>query len=141
MSKTQRLKAQCLCQQVAFETEVSTTVGVCHCGMCRKWGGGPLFAVDCGTGLHFEGQENISVYDSSEWAQRAFCKHCGTHLYYRLKHNDEFVVPAGLFDDQTHFVLESQIFIDKKPAYYHLGNDTRSMTEAEVFAKYAPPTT
>ena len=106
--------------------------------MCRKWGGGPLLAVDCGSELTFEGEESISVFDSSQWAERAFCKKCGSHLFYRVKESSQYIVPVGLFEDDGAFVFDHQIFIDRKPAYYQFANETTNMTEAEVFAKYAP---
>ena len=80
-----------------------------------------------------------SVFDSSPWAQRGFCKHCGTHLFYRLKEAQHYHLPVGLFDEAPEFSFDQQIFIDEKPAYYRFANDTRNMTGAEVFALYAPP--
>ncbi|WP_339900516.1 GFA family protein [Paraglaciecola polaris] len=55
----------------------------CHCASCRKWSGGPLLAIDCGTDVSISPTDNITVYDSSQWAQRGFCRHCGTDLFYR----------------------------------------------------------
>jgi hypothetical protein len=106
--------------------------------MCRKWGGGPLLAVECGTDVQIVGEAHVSAYDSSEWAQRGFCNRCGTHLFYRLKGNNEYVVPIGVFDDRPEISFKSQIFIDEKPEYYDFANETSFMTGAEVFAKYAP---
>ena len=46
-SKTEQ-RASCLCGSVRVIAHPKThNVGVCHCEMCRKWGGGPLFAVEC----------------------------------------------------------------------------------------------
>ena len=133
-------KGSCLCGAVSLTVKnISSEVGVCHCDMCRKWAGGPLLAVDCGTEVSFEGQENISVYNSSEWAERAFCNKCGSHLYYRLKELNQHIMPVGLFDTEIPFVLDHQIFIESKPSYYHFGNKTKEMTGEEVFAQYAPP--
>jgi len=132
-------KGTCLCGSVKILAKtMSTQVGTCHCNMCRKWGGGPLMAVDCGTEVNFEGKENISLYDSSEWAERAFCNKCGSHLYYRLKENEQFIMPVGLVDNEETFTFDHQIFIDKKPSFYRFANVTKNMTEAEVFAKYSP---
>jgi len=65
----------CLCRTVRISAKTpNTNVGACHCGMCRKWGGGPFMTVDCGADVSFEGEESISVFDSSEWAERGFCK-------------------------------------------------------------------
>jgi len=133
-------KGSCLCGAVKITAKsISSDVGVCHCGMCRKWTGGPLMAVDCGIKVTFEGGENISVYNSSEWAERAFCCKCGSHLYYRLKEPNQHMIPVGLFDTEISFVFDHQIFIDSKPSYYHFGNKTKVMTGEEVFAQYASP--
>ncbi|MBW7862614.1 MAG: hypothetical protein H3C33_16135 [Rhodocyclaceae bacterium] len=44
---------------------------------------------------------------------------------------------AVLFQSQD-FELSRGIFIDEKPRYYELRNETRKMTGAEAFAQYAP---
>ena len=133
--QTQR-SGSCLCGAVRITAQASTSVGACHCSMCRTWGGGPLLAVDCGQDAAFEGQESISVFQSSQWAERGFCSKCGTHLFYRLIANGQYIVPPGLFDDQADLVFDHQVFIDEKPAYYGFANETSNMTGAEVFAKY-----
>lgn len=97
-----------------------------------------MFAVHCGPDVTFLGTESIAVYASSDWAERAFCKQCGTHLYYKLLATGEYFVPAGAFDSSD-FTLASQIYIDKKPEYYALANQTPMLTEQEVIAQYAPP--
>lgn len=140
MSNTIEGKGSCLCGKVSFSAKAASAhTGACHCGMCVKWGGGALLAVDCGTDVHFEGEEHIKRFNSSDWAERGFCTQCGTHLFYHLKGAGQYMVPAGLFDDQSNFQMDHQIFIDKKPAHYSFANETHNMTEAEVFAKYAPP--
>jgi hypothetical protein len=139
MSENRSYKASCLCGSVTIIAKnISDKVGACHCGMCRKWGGGPALAVDCGTGVEIEGEENVTVYDSSPWAERAFCSKCGTHLFYRLKEQNQYVVPAGFFQDQPNMHFEKQYFIDKKPEYYSFSNETENLTEEVVFALYAP---
>ncbi len=93
-------------------------------------------AVDCGSEVSFSNEQTITVYDSSEWAQRGFCKNCGSHLFYRLKETQQYFIPAGIFDNVESFDFDHQVFIDYKPAYYSFANDTRNMTEAEVFAQF-----
>ena len=140
MSDKIELKGRCLCGAVTVEAkQASTHVGACHCGMCRRWGGGPLMAVDCGTEVVIGGRENVSVFNSSEWAERGFCNQCGSHLFYRLKESGQHMMPAGLFEDSSQMVLSHQVFIDNKPEFYSFSNETKDMTEAEIFAMYAPP--
>lgn len=114
-------------------------VGACHCDTCRRWGGGPFMEVNCGSEVSFEGEEYVTVFDSSEWADRGFCSACGTHLFYRLKANQEYMVPVGVFNNNEKLVFNSQVFIDKKPSFYSFSNETETMTGAELFAKFAPP--
>ncbi|WP_426414680.1 GFA family protein [Aestuariirhabdus sp. LZHN29] len=95
--------------------------------------------VDCGSEIRFEGGDQIARYDSSEWAQRGFCRCCGSHLFYYLKQANQYMVPVGLFENDEGLVFEQQVFIDEKPAYYHFSNITEEMTGAELFASFAPP--
>jgi len=139
MSENRSDKASCLCGSVTIIAKnMSVKVGACHCAMCRKWGGGPALAVDCGTDVEVEGEEHVTVYDSSPWAERAFCSKCGTHLFYRIKEQNHYVIPAGFFQDQPNMHFERQYFIDKKPEYYSFSNDTENLTAEEVFALYVP---
>jgi hypothetical protein len=111
----------------------------CHCGMCRRWGGGPALAVHCGPDVDIVGVDNITTYASSAWAERGFCSRCGTHLFYRLVAGGDYILFAGFFGDSVAFHFSEQIFIDSKPDAYAFANVTVNLTEAEVFAKYAPP--
>lgn len=129
------MKGRCLCGSVEVEAGEHEEAGLCHCSMCRRWSGGPMFAVHCGTEVKFSGGKP-SIYQSSDWAERGFCSTCGTHLFYHLLPNNEFVLPAGIFQDKE-FQLTNEIFIDEKPGYYELKNDTRKMTGQEVFEQFA----
>ena len=128
---------RCLCGDVHITAaEAPHVVGACHCGSCRRWGGGPFMELPCGTNVTFTGEESISVYPSSEWAERGFCKRCGTHLFYRLKATGQHMVPVGLFDDAEGLSFEQQVFVDERPHYYEFANQTEDMTGKEVFEKY-----
>ena len=133
------MQAHCLCGAVRFTAPDAREIGACHCGFCRRWGGGPLLAVHCGADVQFSGQEHIAVYASSDWAERAFCSRCGTHLFYRLLASNEHFLSAGLFQDEPGMQLVQQIYIDEKPAYYALANATPVLTGAQVEAQYADP--
>ena len=95
-------------------------------------------AVDCGTEVTFAGEENITVFNSSDWAERGFCSKCGSHLFYRLKGNGQYIMPVGLFPDGQALSFDHQVFIEQKPQYYSFENKTHDMTGAELFAKHAP---
>lgn len=130
------MKGVCLCESVTVDVNDANEFEACHCGMCRRWGGGPFLAVHCGADVTVDGKEFVTIFSSSEWAERAFCKNCGSHLYYRLKGSNEYVVQLGLFQQIDNFVFKQQIFIDKKPAFYAFANETENLTEQEVFEQY-----
>lgn len=132
------MKGNCLCGAVSITAPDTTRVSACHCEMCRRWGGGPLLAVHCDASVEIEGHNNISCFSSSDWAERAFCSSCGTHLYYRIKGSDGYILFAGFFGGQIAFEFAEQIFTDSKPHYYEFANETENLTGEEVFAKYAP---
>lgn len=129
------MEGSCLCGSIKVIAPDHDEASVCHCSMCRRWSGGPMFAVHCGSAVRFAGAEP-AVYRSSDWAERGFCATCGTHLFYHLIPSDEYILPAGIFQDRA-FNLTSQIFIDEKPGFYELGNDTPTLTGQQVFEQFS----
>jgi len=134
------MTGRCLCGRVTLTAdEVKPTFSACHCGMCLRWSGGsPFFAVSA-KGIAFGGEENIARYDSSEWAERGFCRTCGTSLFYFLRPTGSYHLSAGLFDDRSKMELALEIFIDRKPPGYALAGDHPRWTEAETFERMKPP--
>ena len=130
------MKGNCLCGAVTIEASNTGEFEACHCSMCRRWGGGPFLAVHCDSAISLAGNDSISIFESSDWAERAFCANCGSHLYYHLKPTDEYIVPIGLFPQQESFTFKQQLFIDKKPGYYEFANPTDNLTEKQVFEKF-----
>nr|WP_276295235.1 GFA family protein [Notoacmeibacter marinus] len=108
-------------------------MGVCHCGMCRRWSGGVWMAVDAES-VEYDSEDSIGVYDSSPWGQRLFCKSCGTTLSWRAKDGSVSVVSAQAFDDPSRFTFTGQIFIDDKPDNYAFANETKCQTGEQFMA-------
>jgi hypothetical protein len=141
-SAVHTVKGRCLCGAVTFAAEVAKLdVDACHCDMCRRWSAGPYIGLPYDGAVSFTGAENIGVYPSSEWAERGFCKVCGSSLYYHLSGTDHYSFSAGALDDQSGLRLVAQIFIDEKPDYYALANDTPKLTGAEAFAAFQAKST
>ena len=137
MSPAETLHGHCLCGQVQVTISAAdTSVGACHCSTCRRWGGGPLLALECHDGVQFQGEEHISVYASSDWAERGFCKRCGSSLFYRLKPKDVYVISVGAFDDATPFKAVCEIYVDAQPPGYALSGPLERLTEAETIARF-----
>jgi hypothetical protein len=129
------MTGQCLCGAVTFTArDVAHQVGVCHCGQCRRVASGPYFAVRVGS-VSIEGEENLGRYRSSGWAERGFCKQCGSNLFYRMIEEDRHMMAAGSFDDQSRFELAHQVFIDEKPGFYAFAQETKTSTGDDFFAR------
>ncbi len=127
------ITGSCLCQSVTFSFETDeNSFDSCHCGMCRNWSGSPAMAVNATRNLEIEGEDNLSLYKSSEWAQRGFCKKCGTHLFYRMPEKNFTNFFLGSLDQRDEMNFRCQIFTDHKPANYKFSNETTMMTEQQV---------
>lgn len=129
---TKTLTGKCLCEAVRFSVEaVEPEVDACHCTMCQRWTGGPALAIKTTGEPTLQGADHVAVYKSSEWAERRFCKLCGTHLFYAAPTVGYFGVSMGAVDDLSGLSLTTEIFIDRKPDLYEFANATRRVTEAE----------
>jgi hypothetical protein len=135
------VKGSCLCDRVKFQFHVKEKeFDACHCGMCRKWSGGPGFGVTAKTEPTFTGEEFIQIYPSSDWAERAFCGKCGTHLFYRLKDKSFTNFQLGTIENSHSYKFNLQIYIDCKPSNYTFAEKTQLMTEAEVIKAFSNKT-
>ncbi len=131
-------KSSCLCGAVKIEAkEVNPKFSVCHCKTCRSWGGGPFFAVQCGTEVNIKGQDSVKIYESSSWASRGFCSECGTHLFFKIKKTGEYNMPLGLFPGLKEIEMSTEYFSDEKPGHYHFSNETKEVTKQEIMDYFA----
>lgn len=132
----------CLCGAVRFTARLKTAedgsvaADVCHCGMCRRWHGGPALAVETLEPPRLEGEDAIGVYKGSDWGERGFCKICGSSLFWRLQDQSHTNLPAGVLDDQTGLTLAVEIFVDDQPDFYRFAGERKRMTGAEVVALF-----
>ncbi len=131
---------KCLCGEVSYVAKgVAEKVGVCHCGMCRRWAGGPFVAVHADE-VAWKGDALITTFKSSAWAERGFCQKCGAGLFYRVTapgpHEGSMNLMFGTLDDQEGLTIQRELFIDRKPACYALMGDQPTLTEAEVMAEF-----
>ncbi|MFP4275484.1 MAG: GFA family protein, partial [Paracoccaceae bacterium] len=101
--------AGCLCGAVRLRiSDMPSGFGACHCEMCRRWTGAAFLAVETpAAGVTVErGADRIARYQSSGWAERAWCGTCGSHLWYRVTRAGHagagcHEIPLGLLDDPS----------------------------------------
>ncbi len=138
-TQVKTISGQCLCGAVTLEVKPKDMrVGACHCDLCRRWSGGPFFEIECDDAVAITGEGFISTFPSSDWAERGFCKSCGTHLFIRVLPDNAFGLPAGygvppgLFADSMELDFHLQVFIDRKPAYYSFANATSDISSGDI---------
>ncbi len=129
---------KCLCGAVDIKATAPGNVGSCHCSVCRRWCGGPMFAVHAEGQPVITGEEFITRYQSSDFAQRGFCRQCGTNLFYHLlpgafSEQGAYMLAAGMLDLPDDMVFDNEIYIDSQPGWYRFDNaDSRTrLTEKE----------
>ncbi|MDY8109491.1 GFA family protein [Fulvimarina sp. 2208YS6-2-32] len=133
-----RIHAKCLCGGVRIDADVeSLTIAVCHCDVCRRWCGGPFMALEGARDVTIAGTDYLGLYESSGWGERGFCRNCGSSLFFRLKDASMYGISAMACSDITDAHLAEQIFIDSKPGWYELANDTKTLTGAQFLAQFA----
>ena len=129
------IEGHCLCNSVRIELEQpGDEIELCQCNMCRRWGGA-FFSALTGKDFTIHGEEHIGVYRSSEWAERAFCKDCGTNLWYKFLPTGNRSFSAGLFDEAHGLKIEKEIFCDEAASWTCVSGEHPRMTGEEIIAE------
>ncbi|POF34477.1 GFA family protein [Roseibium marinum] len=118
------ITGRCECGKVAFEVDaVRETVTVCHCNQCRRTSG-HLWAstVAPADTLRFTCDDGLAWYRSSDFAERGFCKACGSSLFYRMDGDDTIAIAAGCLDTSDGLTTGKHIFVKDKAGYYEIGD-------------------
>lgn len=136
------LSGKCACGAVSYKISAQKSgFEACHCSTCRHWSGGVFLGVQVAPDeISFEGTDNLSIYKSSEWAERAFCSKCGSSMFFRVTapgpYSGAYHLGAGTLDNYGDLALSGQIYIDDKPKGYSFAEETENLTGAEVEALF-----
>ena len=112
-----KLSGGCLCGAIRYEASVPDSENwYCHCRMCQRWTGSVVAAsaIIPQTALRYTRGEP-GYYRSSGFAERGFCRGCGSPLVFRPIKDDWVAVQAGTLDDpglvppEGHFGIESRV--------------------------------
>jgi len=112
----------CLCGAVGFEIRGKLRpVVACHCLQCRKQTGNYMSATACDDDqLTLTRDDGLSWYRSSEFAQRGFCRICGSVLFWKGDGRNYTAITAGSIDGPLGVPLEGHIFCDSAGDYYEI---------------------
>ncbi|WP_284163814.1 GFA family protein [Frigidibacter sp. SD6-1] len=131
------IEGHCLCGAVTIAVaEHGGFTGVCHCRMCQRWSGA-LFACFPANADAVTVTGKVARFASTDFAERAFCPKCGSHLWMRNTDRDDapYGLMPGLFDAARDIPLKSEIYTDRALPGLALAGDHRRATRAEYEAK------
>jgi len=127
----------CLGGAVSFTARgMGDTFSTCYCDACQRWPGGPYNGINVPTeGLTLEGAEHIGVIKTSDFAERAFCKKCGSGIWWKLTRGQyvgKTSIPVGLLDDRSGLALSDEMYSDYKDHTNVRPEGVAQMTSAEA---------
>ena len=121
---SEAIKASCFCGAVAFEVKPPfSDFRYCHCSRCRKASGSAHAANLFVPEKQFawvKGESSVKRYDlpGSQRFSVWFCPTCGTRVPHKVKTREDYLIPAGLLDDDPQMRPENSIFWDSRPSWY-----------------------
>ena len=130
------IEGRCLCEGVAVRiASPSRDVGVCHCARCRRWGSGPWLSLQVPNAV-ISG-DSLTIFRSSAFAERGFCRTCGTHIFHRPQDGPELAVSSGLFASDR-FYIAREIFSDAKPPFYRFDANSEKRSTTSMAMEWLP---
>ena len=133
------IEGRCLCGAVTIRVARTDDArpGVCHCRLCQRWSGA-LFSCFAAPADAVSVTGEVARHASSEFAERAFCPTCGSHLWMRDTNepDGDYDLMPGLFDEARDWPLQSEIYVDRAFASARLAGEHRRETRAEWEAKH-----
>jgi hypothetical protein len=118
MPQENHANGSCLCGAIEFQAGLpSKWCAHCHCSMCRKaHGAGYVTWVGFETDQvsFVQGENELKWYESSPGAQRGFCPHCGSTLFFRSERwAGELHITLGNINDPIDRQPQANVFFDK----------------------------
>ena len=102
-ARSARITGGCQCGAVRYALRAPLgRASICHCRMCQKAFGsfyGPFVGVPLPAFELTRGK--LSIFKSSDVAERGFCRNCGTPLSVRTLSEDKIDISIGSLDDPS----------------------------------------
>ena len=108
----------CFCTALRFHVEwPSKWVAHCHCSMCRRAHGAGFVTwvgMDATRARIDDTRQTLRWYASSPGAERGFCSHCGTMLFFRSERwPGELHIARANFDTEVDRAPQVHVFWDR----------------------------
>ena len=115
----------CLCAGVRFSVQGPLRPIIeCYCGQCRHWSGNLVAATAAAANQMTivsdrDGESDLlSWYRSSEQAERGFCRHCGSSLFWRGDGRESISIMAGVLEDDANLSIAKRIYEKHRPSWH-----------------------
>jgi len=118
------IRGGCYCGRIRYEVDSVFDAGYCHCRICQRISGAPVYAGVVTPNSDFRvvaGQP--ASFASSEHATRWFCSICGTHLYCTDTRNDYVSVGIGTLDEPESVAPKIHQWTGSKIAWFEIADD------------------
>jgi len=112
----------CLCGDVRYRVNGPLRdILVCHCTECRRWAGRAWAATACRRQdfelLSAEAVAWVSSPQSVSRASRAFCRTCGSALFWEAPGRETISIAPGTLDDPAGLEVVAHIWVEHAPAW------------------------
>jgi len=119
------LKGSCLCGSVSYRVDGPVeSASHCFCTMCQKQhgAGAGTYANVARADLSIErGADCVTEFSSSEHGRRAFCRRCGSTLFWRSEETPgRIAVTLGTLDTPFTDPVEIELHQDTRPSWLPL---------------------
>ena len=118
----------CECRRVRFEVEGEINdFSHCHCSQCRRLHGA-AYATFAGVlrnqFRYVSGENDVSVYDSSDSHHRIFCSNCGSNIMVALEEEpDSYYLNMSAIDGDPSRTKGYHIYIGSKAPWHEISDD------------------
>jgi hypothetical protein len=132
---TETLKGSCLCGAVKFEvTPPLSGFRYCHCSRCQKASGSAHAAnifLPQGQMKWLAGEKLITKFDVPDAKRFSvwFCSKCGTRVPHQIRTTDNYLVPAGVLDQDPEMRPQNSIFWDSHAPWYVEPHEIQKFSE------------
>ncbi len=130
------IKGHCECGQVRYEVDGDILdFGHCHCSQCRRLHGAAFATFAAVTRDKFRyvfGETNTSLFASSEFNDRIFCRKCGSNILVDAKQEPEYLYISMSTVEGNPVVPEGyHAYVGSKAPWYEITDGLRQY-DAEV---------
>jgi len=127
------IRGGCYCGRNRYEVDSVFDVAYCHCTICRRISGAPVYAgvVTPKTDFRVVAGQPAS-FASSDHGTRWFCSTCGTQLYRTDARNDYVDVAIGTLDEPEAVAPKIHQWTGSKLAWFEIADDLPRVTDGTL---------